>query len=89
MTDRKQSAIDLAREFARVANQMGFDAEAFANEIRREHRTIQQNVGGAVLELLSQWADDNAVGNYDARNQDICSVAALMEKYNPGKLPYI
>ena len=89
ISKREERAIQAARDFANVVNEMGFDAKAFAKEIRREHRTIQQGVGGVILELLSQWADDGSSGNYDLRNAAICKIAAKMDPLNPGRLPYI
>jgi hypothetical protein len=88
---KRERAVAAAQAFTAAVNEMGFDAETFAKEIRREHRTLQQNVGRVVLELLSQWGGDGQSQNYDLRNAGICKAAADMEPYNPGGrgLPHV
>lgn len=70
------AARHVARELCNDVNNMSFDAVAFADQVRREHPTIQQSVGNVILELLKQWAEDEANHNYDLRNEGICKFAA-------------
>ena len=88
-TPVKERAEKAADDFCNAVNEMGFDAEAFAQQIRRNHRTIQQNVGGAFLELLTQWEQDHATENYDARNQAVCEFAYDVATINPRRFPFI
>jgi hypothetical protein len=37
-------------------NEMGFDVEAFADEVLREHRSLQQTAFGAFLACINRWA---------------------------------
>ena len=85
----KERAEKAADDFCNAVNEMGFDAEAFAQQVRRNHRTLQQNVGGAVLVLLSQWAEDGVTKNYDLRNEAVCKFAAKVEPLNPQRFPFI
>jgi len=89
MTTAKERAEKAAEDFCNAVNEMGFDAEAFAQQVRRNHRTLQQNVGGTLLVLLSQWADDGVTGKFDLRNQAVCEFAAKVEPLNPQRFPFI
>lgn len=51
------------------------DNEQFADEMRHEHRTIQQLNAPAIFAVLKQWAKDYETGNYDARNEMTCKLA--------------
>ncbi len=73
---REVRAKTAARGLVDAASTLGFDAKAFAEAIRMEHRTVQQNVGRVVIELLHQWAGDLDRGNYDLRNEDIVRASA-------------
>ena len=60
----------------------------------REHRTEQQVFGGFVLALITHWAEEQAEGRHDARNEAICSVAGkIVERMGDDwpdcGLPYI
>ena len=60
----------------------------------REHRTEQQIFGGLVLALIKHWAQEQADGRYDARNEAICSVAhkivaRMADDWPDSALPYI
>lgn len=85
-----ERAEKFADDFCGAVNEMSrFERRAFAQRVRRNHRTIQQNVGNVLLELLSQWADDDASGNFDLRNEAVCKFASEVEPFNPLRFPYI
>ena len=88
-TAAKERAEKAADDLCNAVNEMSFNAPAFAQQIRRNHRTIQQNVGEVILALLSQWADDAVTENFDLRNQAVCEFAAKVEPLNPQRFPFI
>ena len=47
---------------------MGFDVDIFADELLRQHRTLQQTAFGALLATVRRWAS-LAPSHYDARNE--------------------
>ena len=74
MYHRELDSIDMSKKIATdltdAANRMDFDPKAFADTVRREHRSIQQSVFTAVVALLDGWAQDGDSGNFDLRNED-------------------
>jgi hypothetical protein len=76
MTDKQDRAIKTARDFSRAVSEMSFDADAFADEIRRDHRTIQQSSARVIFTLIEKWGADFDSGNYDLRNEDTCRLCA-------------
>jgi len=68
MNEREERARETARNLVDGVNAMGLDADAFANEILRQHRTIQQTVFKAFLATVKAWAA-LAPSHYDARNE--------------------
>ena len=51
LTPSQQAAVD----FANAVNSMSFDPKEFADQLRREHRTLQQSAFGAfIATMLSQ-----------------------------------
>jgi len=52
--------------------------DTFADDMRREHRTIQQLDAPAIFAVILQWARDYESGNFDARNETTCHVASNM-----------
>ena len=67
---RKERSEVAAADLNRACNVMNFDYETFANEVRREHRTIQQNTARVLFKLIQRWAGDYESGNFDLRNED-------------------
>jgi hypothetical protein len=67
---RKERSEVAAADLNRACNVMNFDYETFANEVRREHRTIQQNTARVLFALIERWAGDYESGNFDLRNED-------------------
>ena len=66
--------------------------EEFSSLITREHRTIQQNIGRVVIQLLEAWSEQFNDGVFDARNEAICKFAAdaiRSTEPNDRILPYI
>lgn len=49
--------------------------DTFADEMRREHRTIQQLDAPAIFAVIKQWSHDYQTGNFDARNAATCKLA--------------
>ncbi len=76
---------------AEAVNEMGFDVESFADEILRQHRTIQQNAFGAFLAVIKAWAE-LPPSHYDLRNEFTVEqsrrIALLLGKYG-FKPPFI
>ena len=75
ITTKTERAEKAAQEFSQAVNEMNFDAKAFAREIRKDHRTQQQNTMRVFMEVISQWADDAEIENFDLRNQDTVTLA--------------
>jgi hypothetical protein len=73
--DKKERAQKIARDLVNAVNEMNFDKETFAQEIRRGHRTTQQSVMSAFITLVEQWGDDFETGNFDLRNEDTVKIA--------------
>jgi hypothetical protein len=76
MSDKKERAETAARALAGAISEMSFDAETFAKEIRRQHRTNQQSIMSVFITLVEQWSEDYASGNFDLRNEDTVKIAA-------------
>lgn len=53
---REERARAAARVVADAVNEMSFDVEAFADELLRQHRTIQQNVFRTFLGTIKAWS---------------------------------
>jgi len=88
METRKGRAFAAATELGNALNDTNFDCESFATHITRcEHRTIQQLIFKALLELLSQWAADAESGNFDARNEFTVQTAKKFLDVFGGEVP--
>ena len=72
MSDQRISSRSRARDAAKAltdaVNEMGFDVDAFADEILRSHRTLQQNAFGAFLCVIHAWANLDSTTS-DLRNE--------------------
>ena len=68
MNEREERAREAARNLASAVNEMGFDVDVFADELLRQHRTLQQNALGAFLATVKAWSA-LAPSHYDARNE--------------------
>jgi hypothetical protein len=68
MNQCEERAREAARNLADAANEMSFDVEAFADELLRQHRTIQQNAFGAFMAVIKTWAGLTE-NRYDLRNE--------------------
>ncbi len=83
MNEREERAREAARKLANAVNEMGFDVDVFADELLRQHRTLQQNAFGAFLAAVRAWAGLSE-NRFDLRNEFTVSksreiVAALGE----------
>jgi len=79
-TKPEERATAAARDFMRAINELGFDAETFAQEVRREHRTLQQGAMRVFVVLLRQWARDYQNENFDLRNMETVKAADTILK---------
>ncbi len=68
MNEREERAREAARNLADAINEMGFNVDVFADELLRQHRTLQQNAFGAFLAVIDKWAG-LASNRFDARNE--------------------
>jgi hypothetical protein len=88
METKKGRAFAAAKELGNALNDTSFDCESFAIHVTRcEHRTIQQLIFKAVLELLAQWAADAESGNFDARNEFTVQTAKVIMAAFDGEVP--
>ena len=60
------TAKDVVNELSKFANAMCPKSEEFAEEVMREHRTLQQSMFGLFLRTIEEWAKQE---NYDLRNE--------------------
>lgn len=68
MNEREERARKAARNLANAVNEMGFDVDVFADELLRQHRTLQQTAFGAFLATVKAWAGLDA-NHCDLRNE--------------------
>ncbi len=68
MNEREERAREAARHLADAVNEMGFDVDVFADELLRQHRTIEQTAFGAFLAVIDKWAGLEST-RFDARNE--------------------
>ena len=91
MNEREERAREAARNLASAVNEMGFDVEAFADELLRAHRTLQQSAFGAFLVSVKAWAGLSP-NQCDARNEFTVAksreIVELLGEYNL-KPPFI
>ena len=91
MNEREERAREAARNLASAVNEMGFDVEIFADELLRQHRTLQQTAFGAFLATVKAWAGLPA-NRYDARNEftvvESRKIVEALGEYNL-KVPFI
>jgi len=91
MNEREERAREAARNLASAVNEMGFAVEAFADELLRAHRTLQQTAFGAFLATVKAWAA-LAPSHFDARNEFTVEksreIVELLGQYNL-RVPFI
>lgn len=71
---------ELANELEFMLNNMGSqkDEDEFVDGIMRMHRTLQQKAAGLMFKAFARWAQCEATGNYDLRNEATCQAARLI-----------
>lgn len=90
--DWKEESEEKARAAARVlsdwVNDMGHKNEVFVQSVMLEHRTLQQQMFGAMLACIAEWAKTE---QYDARNAfTILKCREIMSLFPGGtKVPLI
>ncbi len=91
MNEREERARAAARHLANAVNEMGFDVDVFADELLRQHRTLQQSAFGALLAAVARWAALPA-SHFDARNEFTVEqsrkIVEALGQYNL-KVPFI
>jgi hypothetical protein len=84
-----EKELQLAQRFVDAVNNMSFNKEAFADEILRQHRTLQQSTFGVFLVVIAKWAE---VEHFDLRNEFTIEksreIVKALGKYNL-KVPFI
>jgi hypothetical protein len=68
MNASEERAREAAKNLADAVNEMSFDTASFADELLRQHRTIQQNTFGAIMATVKAWAGLTE-NRYDLRNE--------------------
>ena len=72
------------------ANSFSPDRKGFADAIRKDHRTLQQEVMKTFVALIDGWAEDYDKGRFDARNEATVKLAKeLREITKMTYIPYI
>ncbi len=91
MNQREERAREAARNLTSALNEMGFDVDVFADELLRQHRTLQQTAFGAFLAAVKAWAA-LAPSRCDARNEFTVDqsrrIVEVLGQYNL-KVPFI
>ncbi len=91
MNEREERAREAARHLANAVNEMGFDVDVFADELLRQHRTLQQTAFGAFLATVKAWAGLPA-NRFDLRNEFTVEqsrrIVEALGQYNL-KVPFI
>ncbi len=91
MNEREERAREAARNLADALNEMGFDVDVFADELLRQHRTLQQNAFGAFLTTVKAWAGLSR-NRFDLRNEFTVSksreIVSMLGEFNL-KPPFI
>ena len=91
MNEREERAREAARKLADALNEMSFDVDVFADELLRQHRTLQQNAFGAFLATVKEWAALTP-SHFDARNEFTVEqsrkIVEALGQYNL-KMPFI
>lgn len=60
----------LVNDFAEFVNSFNFDADEFAKNVMKEHRTLQQSMFQVMIVTMREWAKNYESGRYDLRNED-------------------
>ena len=91
MNEREERAREAARNLASAVNEMGFDVDVFADELLRQHRTLQQTAFGAFLSTVKAWAALSP-SHFDLRNEFTMEqsrkIVEALGQYNL-KVPFI
>lgn len=91
--DDREKGAELAETLSRFVNRYDSKVavEAFIEEITcRTHRTLQQNIMGLFLQLVDSWAERDAEGQYDLRNEGTVKLATkLKEVTQDAYLPFV
>lgn len=89
----KPTGQEVAKQLFSWLNGMSTDYKDFLEELRYEHRTLQQVYFSLIMNCLQQWAEDYKTGNYDGRNEFTCQKAAeivdKIEFMDCGRAPFI
>lgn len=64
--EKAKEVVDLLSKFV---NNMSYNPELIANEIMRQHRTLQQCIFNVFMKTIEKWAEANDQGRFDDRNE--------------------
>ena len=85
MNPCEERSREAARNLADAVNDMGFDEAAFADELLRQHRTLQQNSFRTFLATVKAWSGLGS-NRYDLRNEYTVEksneIVELLGEYN-------
>ena len=66
MEDIRKNPKELVSLLSQYVNSMCVNQKDFAEEVMREHRTLQQSMFGLFLRTIEEWSNQE---NYDPRNE--------------------
>ena len=66
MTDIRNNPKELVSLISKYVNAMCCDQKGFAEEVMREHRTLQQSMFGLFIRTIEEWSKQP---HFDARNE--------------------
>ena len=78
---REEQAKEAAQTMTKMVNQLGPGhwAEFVDVILNQSHRTLQQNVGKVMIQLIKGWAEKYEAGEYDERNAKICFLSHMID----------
>lgn len=84
---------ELADAFSDSVNKYGFDDKVFAEQFKRQHRTLQQSMMRAMLTCIKAAADEENY-HYDGRNESthkVCKeiVQLWKDKHGDADINYL
>lgn len=74
----REEAKKAVRVLSDYVNNMGHNPRAFAEEVSREHRTLQQSMFGVMLECIKMWSEEKY---FDLRNEDTVTTCKRLQEF--------
>lgn len=85
--EREERARAAARAVASTVNEIGFDVMSFADELCKQHRTLQQTTFRAFGAFLLKLAEDDF--GHDLRNEHATNTAKEIVKLFGDRLRFV